>query len=880
MFRWQRIHLVLAVYGLLVSIGAFITALAIGVIPSDPGNGVFLGFSLQRLVLIIIPLMAGITAAVFAITTYRNKVYAEQVWQALFGNEGIARGVRWGSIVIFTIGWIASFTPLYRFWDYKDYFVRISPIVIWLTFVCALTIAVSWVEKYGFDWPRLSNVLRSQKSLLNATLISLTVFALTWILIAATGLGVRVSEDYWYATGVPILVLQVLLAFATGLGVLFLERSSHNFPIRLDTALFILIWAVAAFLWVREPLQSSYFAPGPYPPDFEYHPYSDASVFDIASQFALIGQGINNGVFFDRALYMGFLVFLHTLAGQNYSQVVALQAAIYAVFPAILYLLGKAIHSRAFGVTLALLTMLRGINSIAASNMIDLASPKQMLTDFPIAIFAAWFALMAVKWLKAPNKNYHYALWAGGAAGLAIMLRTHALFLLLFAILLAIIIYRHQKLRGLVVSTLLVIAMTASIFPWGTRSGGSVFDVYMQRIRVVIQARYYSFPPAAPSAATPQSNVPTPGIPVAPTQGVIIPNPENPPTSNNTERNTQPKNLPVAAISHFLHNVTTSIFILPTSPISHDLRHILKESTPFWKQYWNGSLDVGAALFISLDLLMIALGIGIAWKFAKLAGLVPLGIFIAYNLANALARTSGGRYIVPADWVVIFYFALGLLQIILWGLTLFKLEANSDEQKIIHDKEFRTPWTWEPLKKIPWIILLFLFIGSSLPLSETLFPKRYPAQTQAELLTLLDEKGYLQEMGFDKPTIQTFSDQWGDFSILNGRAIYPRLLMENKGEPKNIYPYLVLAYPRMGFTLIGPQGTNYVILPEDKLKGKSLYFPNASDVIVLGCRQGQNFDALAVVVINEKTMVYVRQPVSPLQCPLQTPVCNENHVCR
>jgi hypothetical protein len=69
-------------------------------------------------------------------------------------------------------------------------------------------------------------------------------------------------------------------------------------------------------------------------------------------------------------------------------------------------------------------------------------------------------------------------------------------------------------------------------------------------------------------------------------------------------------------------------------------------------------------------------------------------------------------------------------------------------------------------------------------------------------------------------------------------------------------------------------------LPEDRLMGKSIYFPNASDVIVLGCRQGQNFDALAVVVINEKTMVYVRQPASPLQCPLQTPVCNENHVCR
>lgn len=877
MFRWQRFQLVLAGYGALVSTGAFITALVILLIPSDPRNSVFLGFSIQRLVLIGNMLLAGSMAAGFAVKAFRNRVWSEQLWRSLFGRAVIAGAIRWGAVIVFAAGWIASFTPLYRYWDFKDYFVRISPIIIWLTFVCALTIAISWIEQYGLHWQRLLDVLRAQKKTLMIVLVSMTVFTLTWIMIAATGMGIQLSEDYWYGTGVPILGLQILLALALGLGMFFLERSSFKFPPRSDLLLFLLIWALAAFLWAREPLQPSYFATGPHLPDFEFHPYSDAVTFDLASQYALIGQGINNGVFFDRALYMGFLVFLHALAGQNYAQVAALQAAIFAVFPAILYLLGKTIHSRFFGVTLAALAVLRGINSIAASNIIDLANQKQMLTDFPLVVFAAWFALMAVKWLKAPNKNYPYAIWAGGIVGLAIMIRTHALFFLLFAILLAVILYWRQKLRGLIVTVLLVAAMFASILPWGTQNNGTVFDIYMVRIRTVFQSRYLaSFAPAStPDPALPTSTAldqetvtPDPGPVPVPT--------DNPPPSNAAATKKQSPTILISLTTHFLHNVVTSIFILPTSLVVDDLRHTVTEAAPFWRQSWDGSLEIGTAFFLILNLLLISLGIGISWKFAKLAGLIPLGVFLFYHLANAFARTSGGRYIVPVDWVVFFYFALGLLQIILWGLSLFKLDADVELKKTADDGNDLSPWTWDPLKRIPWIILIFLFIGALLPLSETLFPKRYPVQTQAELLTMLDEKGYLQEMGFDKATLQAVSDQWPSFRIIDGRAMYPRYFVENKGEAKKQYPYLTLGYPRLAFTVIGSQGTSFVILPEDDVP----YFPNASDVFVLGCQTGQDVDALAVVVIQEETAVYVRQPVSPLQCPLQEPVCNNNHVCR
>jgi hypothetical protein len=67
-----------------------------------------------------------------------------------------------------------------------------------------------------------------------------------------------------------------------------------------------------------------------------------------------------------------------------------------------------------------------------------------------------------------------------------------------------------------------------------------------------------------------------------------------------------------------------------------------------------------------------------------------------------------------------------------------------------------------------------------------------------------------------------------------------------------------------------------VVLPKNEVS----YFPNASDVIVLGCQDGEKIDALAVVVIDSQTAIYVREPSSSLQCPLQVPVCEAMGVCR
>ena len=96
------------------------------------------------------------------------------------------------------------------------------------------------------------------------------------------------------------------------------------------------------------------------------------------------------------------------------------------------------------------------------------------------------------------------------------------------------------------------------------------------------------------------------------------------------------------------------------------------------------------------------------------------------------------------------------------------------------------------------------------------------------------------------------------------------------GDGESIfYPTIGMPFPRMTFTLIETKN-QAVILPIDA----SQRFPHMSDVLVIGCREQDYVDALAVILLEDNDTVYTRSPVSGLQCPLQQPVCDNNSNCR
>jgi hypothetical protein len=296
------------------------------------------------------------------------------------------------------------------------------------------------------------------------------------------------------------------------------------------------------------------------------------------------------------------------------------------------------------------------------------------------------------------------------------------------------------------------------------------------------------------------------------------------------------------------------------------LRQTVRDNYPYWYPRWDGKFAPASLLIFILNILIIVLGIVIAWKRARLPGLAPLAIFLFYNLSNAFARTSGGRYVVPTDWIITFYFLLGILQLIVWVAKTVDVQWESTDEDA-----FRFRPVSAELPKAVFALAALLAFGSLLPLSEHLHEVRFENFDAQQ--ALIENKAALETIGLDMPSLELFLQNEAA-AVLTGKALFPRHYWINEGHTY-FYPNLPLGFPRLTFNLIGPGGQQAVILPGDI----PAHFPHAGDVIVIGCREQERLDALAVIVLDETRAVYTRSPESELTCPLRQPVCNESGVC-
>lgn len=858
MQKFEKSQNFFLIYSSFLAFLAFLILSGMLLSPSEPGNSLVLGLSLPRLVLAVVLFVAFLFSTFLFTRALKNSAWAEQTSARWFGKSRLGQAISWIAGIGFGLGWIGCFLPFYRAGVLAVHWERLRPAMAFLLLASLATLIMVFLRRSNLA-ALDSRIAKTYKSSLLLFLLSILLIGL----MLRTGFGVHALEDYWYGAGVPVLVSQLIIAL-TG-GVFFLQAEKRGNLKRFDIIVLLFIYIVTAVLWAREPLQKSFLFIGPYAPNRELYPFADGALYDTASQFALIGQDFlfYNGLFFERALYASFLVILHSLFGQDYGQLMAAQAAVFAVFPALVYLIGRSLNTRAIGFAAALVAMFRGANSIAASNMIDMANPKMMLTDFPTAIGVALIVLLACEWLKQPHQKWYYALWIGGVIGLSIMLRTNALVFLLFVPFLAFLSFPFQWKRWLANSFLLILAVFTITLPWELRNqsvGGTMYSSFITKFQSVIDLRYKS--PLPPESSLPSKNVLS-FVSFQQTQTLFE-------IYQDVEMIQVPSCNTVACFvpNHFLHNVLTSILVLPTSPILDDLRHTVKESYPYWRPDWNGSFPNVSLLFLVLNVFFINLGIWLAWKQHRLIGLVPLATFVVYDLSNGFARTSGGRYIVPIDWIVTLYFLIGVFQTIV-------VVANSLGARWTLILETSEEPSQDPLRKDlskVLVILAILFgLGALVPLAESLHGNRYNNFDISRALS--EHEPQIVNAGLSLQEIDSFL-QLPNAEISVGRALYPRYYIENEGEV-HFYPVVVMGFPRTTFTLIGNEGEKGVILPGEKPG----FFPHAIDTIVLGCKEQFYVDALAVILLDETGIVYTRSPESPLQCPLKQPVCDNNHNC-
>jgi len=575
--------------------------------------------STSRLLVITFPLSVFIIAVVSLQQLFIKPADPNHIIKYIFDHSSSATMARICAMTMIGLGLLGVCLPAYHFGSYSAYFIRLQPIMIWSLLFGLQLLSLIFFPRRTEIYKQLIEVLKENHSLLRTSFGILLSLIFMWVFIAISGVGISGNEDYWYEAGVPILPAQILFAILAGF--LFDQYTKKMHPthsVKMERYFLGGIWALSALFWGITPAPNSYMNPSPLAPNHEVYPYSDAAGYDIQSQYALAGQGLNNGKAMDNPMYPAFLAFVHLVSGQNYGANMAVQAAIYALFPSIIYLLGKKLFGQPLGISAAIMITLRGYNSIVAASLINLASPKQMLTDFPTAIGIALSILTLITWVDNERENSFRAIWHGGLVGFTFLIRPTALVLL--AITPVIALFRRLPYGKLLkVMSLTLAGFIIFVTPWGIRnslSGGDALNVYFSKITLVKNARFPEVKEAQSNSSTDQ-----------PEQTV----------ENNHPRTSESKQYTTAIniiLNHYSHNLIGSILILPTSPIFDDLRHTIKSSNKIWTPNWNGNLGLAQGMGIFVSLAILSLGLAAAWKRNKIIGLIPLMFYLIYQLAD------------------------------------------------------------------------------------------------------------------------------------------------------------------------------------------------------------------------------------------------------
>ncbi|MCL4270579.1 MAG: glycosyltransferase family 39 protein [Anaerolineales bacterium] len=676
------------------------------------------------------------------------------------------------------------------------YYERMAPL-LWLLFFLALEATLFLLSlKNSFHFKALSE----RTSIYRAPLVALVVLLFVFLFVAITKIGVTPDTAYWGEPGVAIQGWQFVVSILLGFGILLLSIQYLLFASRYSVFLPVVLYLTAAILWLSVPLETlanSFYAPISPPTNIPL-PYSDAGYYDSAAQSLLIGTDYFGGIP-PRPLYVTFLAFLHLLFGQNYPAVIAAQTLVLALFPVALYLLGKKLHSPAAGVTVALFAIFREYTGLWIASNTRVANSKMFTTDFPTAMAMAVICLVVIWWLE--RRDFKSTLVAGGAFGLFLLFRTQSMLTLPVLFVLALFVMKFNWAEWIKAGIAFGVTMLLVVLPWLTHnytvSGKFSFDDPNQ---VAVIYSQYSF---TGNLDLSQFNPETDSV----RERIISFTLENP-----------------AYVANFItsHFLNTEIGGLLTLPLIKPFRGFQEPINLYWVE-WDGSLEWYNIILVLIYLIIIAVGFGASWRRIGWLSLVPLAFNLGYALSNGIARFSSWRYNMPVDWVIYFYFGIGLIEI-LGGLSLLfgaKVDrvfpANENlKPNVIELSSFRLQFL------LP--VFIFVLIGATPWLAKGLSQPRYTS-TQEKMLLKLEANGYnLDEM-------REFLSQ-PDAHLLEGRLMFPRIYWRGEGlSSTNPWPaYAERDFPRLGFILINHSNMNFIFRTNELLD-----FKQGADAVILAC---------------------------------------------
>ena len=684
---------------------------------------------------------------------------------------------------------------------------RLSPLIWYLLILSVQFFFYVLVLEKGFHPETLS----TNKQVYRSALTAFCILFLLFLFISFSRLGLTPDPAYWGEPGVPMLAWAFTLALIGGLCVLWITSYASKRVLNFFLPLAIYLLAIA--VWLRVPvdvLANSFYMPIN-SPTFQPFPYSDAGYYDQMAHSLLIGHPYQ-GQIPTRPLYIFLLTVLHLLFGENYRNIIIGQTFVLAIIPVVFYYLGKRLHSRIAGVTIALFFIFRELTTLLVSSNTRVSNTKMLLVDLPTLLLLILACLFALRWLE--QRNSKSALIAGGMFGLLLLLRTQSMLVLPLIMLMALPVFGWKNKLLYLQTSVFILGLMITIAPWlihnYLQTGQIAFDAPFQYKIIATQYAY--------SGNLDISNYDFEGKGLG---RVLI------------EFALKDPAFVFGFISnHFLATQVNGLLALPLIKPYHG---IFEPMNLYWMD-WDGHLEWYNLILVIFYLVLVSLGLGSAWKRWRWIGLLPLAFSMGYSLATAVGRFSGWRYDLPADWIWYFYFGIGFAELLLQvALVLgtkeeqvFRAAKSQHGERRENVIVVRTQ-SKRQLQEIGFFAILFVVIGALPWLIENIASPRYRDQSRGNLEVKIASLSKAPTMD----ELNAFASQPGAF-LQTGSELYPRFFSKDDGlASANPWPaYAFHDYPRIGFLLLN-QASISVVFPTKKISE----FPHAADVIVLGCQR-------------------------------------------
>lgn len=685
--------------GIALIIQGIIALLPSLVIPGDPKNSFFLGFSVFRwanilmfLVIIVFLIFISLNVKKFSQSLYLIISRINEKW-----------GNLWLALFLIILFWITIWFPATRLPKLQDEIIRIKPFLLFLELFFIEFFVFFNRESLSESWKRIINALFKSKFKFIIIIGAVIIMIFCGFRLFLPNFNGSVA---FLTPGPPIFPLQLLFSLVIFISLFIFEvNQTKQYCIKKnkwDILVFFLIWAGTFLLWFFTPFTCFGDRPGPFPPNNICYPPVDDSYLSIGSHYTSLGSGVFNNWFTDKPFYMFFLALGQWIFGQRIDQYIVFQVIVISSAPALLFLLVRNWVSKSGSALLAILAAILGMNNIFLYSELDGANVFIENTELLTGFLLILFAISLTKHFSKKNDLF-YIFITGCLLGLATLTRMNPIFILPLLIGVVFIHNRFDIRKGIKHTLVCLLGFFLIFSPWlFTAKDVNGNNYYSIKIEGVLDDRYQ--PGTASSGVEDEFH-------------------ESP--TNSSPGFSEPQNFGNKIgnlFVYFLNNEAQSLAKLPINLTLYSMPVIYNQAV--WTKssdvpIWMVNYSFENIVVIFLNLLIIIYGISFVLRRFGISGIIPLIIQIGYYIGNGAAQTSGDRYLQPVDWVNLLYFSVGIYALAISMSSATYKFRNADFKETTTSTNTRFGHRRSTIGKVG-LSFLVLFLGLSLYLTNFL----------------------------------------------------------------------------------------------------------------------------------------------------------------